>query len=572
MILIKLSSLGLRVTIPCLNLQGVFVVSIIGHGVEDCDILDVDNQQRMTTRGNMPEVTKATGIQTEWYLDKILTDTENGDGFFDFLKSPVADTGLYFKDDVQNLVVVDRISALPDDLIVSIVSLLPLKEATATSVLSTRWRHIWTFVTTLDFHHDILFQLRSYKRVRIESELDRYLNWVNSVMKQHRGPTTLRVYADLNDPKYESSIHTWGRFVSEKRVQNFDLLVSKNRGFPKAGGNKIKALFSAFPDSDQLVDVDRSESTDLCPKPDILHPLLYTCFSAFSCLKHLRALEFKSVKGLTGQVLECFLSHCPLLERLTVLRAFKLDSFKVIGPAIALKYLHIQKHTGLLSMEICDVKLVSFFYGGDAIKLLLRNVPQLVEVSISSRQVSFGQCDFHHQLEVFRLRGFVLNNEKHVLPTYVNLKHLELGLKERDNCCLLQLRAFMKACPYLHKLVLKFARTISLGYRRKMEIKQAPKYSHKFLREVEVVEYHDRTGDFQLVKYLLENAVELKKLVIHPVGEWYSRLRMLRKYGTRDTEEEREQATERLKELVPSTLEFICRLEQPAFYISDCDQ
>ncbi|KAL6146658.1 hypothetical protein ACLB2K_057336 [Fragaria x ananassa] len=223
-------------------------------------------------------------------------------------------------------------------------------------------------------------------------------------------------------------------------------------------------------------------------------------------------------------------------------------------------------------MEICDVKLVSFFYGGDAIKLLLRNVPQLVEVSISSRQVSFGQCDFHHQLEVFRLRGFVLNNEKHVLPTYVNLKHLELRLKERDSCCLLQLRAFMKACPYLHKLVLKFARTISLGYRRKMEIKQAPKYSHKFLREVEVVEYHDRTGDFQLVKYLLENAVELKKLVIHPVGEWYSRLRMLRKYGTRDTEEEREQATERLKELVPSTLEFICRLEQPAFYISDCDQ
>ncbi|KAL6146659.1 hypothetical protein ACLB2K_057337 [Fragaria x ananassa] len=97
-------------------------------------------------------------------------------------------------------------------------------------------------------------------------------------MKQHRGPTTLMVYADLNDPKYESSIHTWGRFVSEKRVQNFDLLVSKNRGFPKAGGNKIKALFSAFPDSDQLVDVDRSESTDLCPKPDILHPLLYTCF------------------------------------------------------------------------------------------------------------------------------------------------------------------------------------------------------------------------------------------------------------------------------------------------------
>nr|XP_011466329.1 PREDICTED: putative FBD-associated F-box protein At5g56440 [Fragaria vesca subsp. vesca] len=520
----------------------------------------------MTTRGNMPEVTKATGMQTEWYLAKTLTDTANGDSFFDSLKSAVADTGLYFKDDVQNLVVVDRISALPDDLIVSIVSLLPLKEAAATSVLSTRWRHIWTFVTTLDFHHDILFQLRSYKRVRIESELDMYLNWVNSVMKQHRGPciNLLRVYADINDPKYESSIHTWGRFALEKRVQNFDLLLSKNRGFPKRGGNEIKAVFSTFPLSHQFVNVDRLGS-DLCSKPDILHPCLYTCFSAFSCLKYLRVLEFRFVLGLTGQVLECFLSHCPLLERLTVVRTLGLDSFKVIGPSIALKYLHIHKHTGPVNIEICDVKLVTFIYGGGGINLLLKNVPQLVEVSISSRRVSFGQCGSHHQLEVFRLRGFVLNNEKHVLPTYVNLKYLELGLKERDSCCLLQLMSFMEASPYLHKLVLKLETTISRSYRREMEVKQAPNYSHQFLRVVEVTDYHGRTSDLELVRYLIENAVELKELLMHPVRRWFSRERIRFRMGNREEverieKEERKQATQQLKELVPSSLEFICRL------------
>ncbi|KAL6142958.1 hypothetical protein ACLB2K_061233 [Fragaria x ananassa] len=79
-----------------------------------------------------------------------------------------------------------------------------------------------------------------------------------------------------------------------------------------------------------------------------------------------------------------------------------------------------------------------------------------------------------------------------------------------------------------------------------MEIKQAPKFSHKFLRVVEVEEYHDRTGDFQLVRYLLENVVELKSLVIHPVRAWYSPKRMLKKYGGPDTEEEKEQATDRL--------------------------
>ncbi|KAM5565065.1 putative FBD-associated F-box protein [Rosa sericea] len=480
---------------------------------------------------------------------------------------------------VQNLVVVDRISALPDELIVSIVSLLPLKEAAATSILSTRWRHFWTFITTLDFHHDVLFHLRSYTRERIESEIDRYLNWVNSVVKQHRGPTIqlLRVYADINDPKYASSIYTWVRFALEKRVQNFDLLLSKNRFFPKRG-NEIKAVFSTFPHSDQLLNVDRGSALKhLCSKPDIpsLHPCAYSCFSAFSCLKYLKALDFGSVIGLTGQVLECFLSYCPVLERLKVVRPNRLANFRVIGPLIALKYLHILKHTGLLSIEICDVnQLVSFIYVGDEINLLLKNVPQLVEVSISSRRLSFKECHSQRevvksqlevvksQLEVLRLNNFVLYNGKHVFPTFVNLKHLELGFKEVDDCCLLQLASSMRASPFLHKLVLKLAKVISIYYSREMQIKQAPKCSHEYLRVVEVAEYHGRTSDFELVMYLIENAVELEKLVIHPVGTWYSYDRRMQydRNAEREEKAERKQATQQLKEQMPSTLDFICRL------------
>ena len=90
-----------------------------------------------------------------------------------------------------------------------------------------------------------------------------------------------------------------------------------------------------------------------------------------------------------------------------MVRPLRLDSFKVIGPSIALKYLHIHKHTGPVSIEICDVNLVSFIYGGDEINLLLRNVPQLVEVSISSHRLSFGDCI--SQLKVLRLRGYVVS-------------------------------------------------------------------------------------------------------------------------------------------------------------------
>jgi len=40
----------------------------------------------------------------------------------------------------------DRISALPDDLLVRILLLVPTKAAVATMILSKRWQFIWTMV------------------------------------------------------------------------------------------------------------------------------------------------------------------------------------------------------------------------------------------------------------------------------------------------------------------------------------------------------------------------------------------------------------------------------------------
>ncbi|KAH0991337.1 hypothetical protein GBA52_002820 [Prunus armeniaca] len=44
----------------------------------------------------------------------------------------------------------DRISALTDELISCILSFLPIKEAVATSTLSTRWRNVWTLVPDIE--------------------------------------------------------------------------------------------------------------------------------------------------------------------------------------------------------------------------------------------------------------------------------------------------------------------------------------------------------------------------------------------------------------------------------------
>ncbi|MFS8030434.1 putative leucine-rich repeat domain superfamily, F-box-like domain superfamily [Helianthus anomalus] len=59
---------------------------------------------------------------------------------------------------------IDRLSSLPDDLIHKILSFRPIRDAIGTSVLSSRWRFIWTSMPYLNFSSEDFFTLPKFSK------------------------------------------------------------------------------------------------------------------------------------------------------------------------------------------------------------------------------------------------------------------------------------------------------------------------------------------------------------------------------------------------------------------------
>ena len=68
----------------------------------------------------------------------------------------------------------DRISTLPDSILLKILSSLCIKDAVVTGVLSKRWAYLWTSVTSLRFTHTYF-----------KSSVD-YANAVDNALLLHR--------------------------------------------------------------------------------------------------------------------------------------------------------------------------------------------------------------------------------------------------------------------------------------------------------------------------------------------------------------------------------------------------
>ncbi|KAA8540708.1 hypothetical protein F0562_024373 [Nyssa sinensis] len=387
----------------------------------------------------------------------------------------------------------DQISQLPDEILVTMLSSLTMKEAVCTSILSHRWKNLWTFTTgSLDFDCSALVWELTVKQTRqsLEDVRPKFISWVNKVLALHQGPTVdeFKIGFDLDTRSSICDIDRWVNFAVEKRVKRFVLALRSYRGLSPAGHYN-------FP-------------------PHSLH------VSSFNSLTSL------TLKGLdvSGEVLDSFLSNCPFLEGLCVADSWCLKNLKVSGSSVKLKRLEIYLCHCLETVEIFSKNLVSFKYLGKVISMPLKYVPCLEEVSFGGvygrflidNFEQFSSLSFLSQLQTLELDLHSLRPVTFPeFPTLSSLRHLELKVDALDGESLISCTSLIKASPLLYKFVLQLLWSEN-PQRRKRKAQKVRKCPHHGLKVVELIGFIGCSTDIELTRYLLKNALSLEKITINP--------------------------------------------------------
>ncbi|OMO82270.1 hypothetical protein CCACVL1_12002 [Corchorus capsularis] len=383
------------------------------------------------------------------------------------------------------------INSLPDHILVSILSLLNLKEAARTSILSCRWRNLWTFTSRLVFDDSLLSSAMREGEVKksLEAERSRFINWVNDILKSHKGTTIdeFIVCFDVNGQSYKRDVEGWIIFALEKRVRSLHLDFSISWGQKPWGSYTLKTQFLSN----------------------------YT-------INSLKVLRLAAVE-VTGEVLEYILSMCPWLEVLSIRMSKSLVRLKVSGPSLKLKSLEILL-CSLEYIEISAANLMSLKYSGDIVTAVVNGVNRLIEASISGRYASYIIKNLCHFSGLFsQLETLVLDLTEETFRTFPefpklrNLKNLELFLKGHRAHSLLYCAKLLKASPILQRFALKVFQLPKYCIYRKVKEQEA-KQQHGCLEVIEFVGFVGCAVDIELLLYLLKGAVSLKKLIIDPSG------------------------------------------------------
>ncbi|KAK9684481.1 hypothetical protein RND81_10G212800 [Saponaria officinalis] len=348
----------------------------------------------------------------------------------------------------------DRLSSLPSDIMITILSLLPLKSAISTSILSRSWRYLWTHISALRFTSPYY--------------------------------VTNKFYLDL--------FRTLGR-MSWQKIYTLELIISTQTTASRINiielgycllciGHSIKEFKVKFEIYDYMIDVP----------PYIFELQSIEVLELGGLGIRNREINYKLPKlrklviDIGGFDLECLgnlVKSCPMLEILRVnvdvrenlaypieiisrnlkwvciilidaRQYFTQGKKKVVFDAPKLEYLEFNSP---IMLKFCFLKTPSWLlraklsFEDDELKT------GLVEWSINPKQGLLTLLNPIFRVKTLRLSGDILIGlskiDQNKVQKFEKLTHVEMKLSNRSYPRFIGVNKFLQRCPNLQSLVLR---------------------------------------------------------------------------------------------------------------------
>ncbi|CAN7122374.1 unnamed protein product [Brassica rapa subsp. narinosa] len=413
----------------------------------------------------------------------------------------------------------DAISQLPNDLTCQILSLLSTKEAVKTSVLSTRWRHLWLSLPCLELKSREFLDLKNFT-----SFGDRFFDSTRVSCIQEVKLTIHK--KDVSDGYFLTS---WFDAAVKRKIQHLHV------GSYSYADRRFNKMPQRVYNCETLVCLKLFQVT-LSDAEFVSLPSLKTM--------HLEYIEFPNEATfetlvLCSPVLEClkivvasddekvFRVHSRSLKRLTFERVspFLFDSAGVVIDAPRLCFLNINDN---ISKSVIIHKLES----NAVLQISLLGIVRLeefddeffddiYEVIVSSKISNIHK--FLHGISMARsmkicrgtLKIMCHYSKLEPFPQFSNMSYLDITLYPRE---FKWLPAFLESFPNLKYLALVMVCDDRKGGFSEdidqVSFSSVPECLLSSLEFVELIAPVQYDVELKLVKYLLKNSAVLEKLIL----------------------------------------------------------
>ncbi|XP_022737183.1 F-box/FBD/LRR-repeat protein At4g00160-like [Durio zibethinus] len=423
----------------------------------------------------------------------------------------------------------DRISELPDHLLHHILSFMPMQMAIQTSVLSTRWRHLWKHTQVVDFH---TLPLSFWESVDY-SPISRSLDLIES--------PAIESFTVVGHVGFHSHPHLgkWVDFALSRNVHT--LRIGLMSSFPSTRFFKLPESLFTNNGQTQKLEVLFLSYMDYTPPPGVTFS-----GSGFASLHTLVLAKCK----LDDRTVELLLLECLVLEVLVLDRCVELANVNIRGPNLKLQHLAFKWYKDnhndgeFRLLDVDTPGLLTLIYSGDLTNIRLKNCQGFGKIILLGKEEKINEANIDHIRElinqVTQVRTLGVNSQflQFVAKEYYmkgnpislefeNLEHLFWYGSLGSSNDVYNLVSFIGDCPFLENCAIDFREqcwpafcSIVRECNVKPEFVEVEGALHQLyhggclrkLKSIIVICFSGFDGEMMLVRLLLEKAVNLQKL------------------------------------------------------------